>query len=393
MTRRLVGVSAADPITLAAALRSALADAGPAVKPIPVGSDTSFREGVGEVPDEVALVIETSGSTDAPKLVMLSAAALRSGAAATAAALGGHGQWLLALPAHYIAGVQVLLRSIIAGTTPIVLDGERFEPRSFATASARLDPTVLRFTSLVPVQLARLVDTAASDAAVAVALRSFDRILLGGQAAPAALVDRARALGARITRTYGSSETSGGCVYDGRPLDGVDVRIVEGAIELSGPMLAEGYLGDPARTAAAFTSDATGTRWYRTGDLGEMDDHGRLHVHGRSDDVIISGGVKVALGVVERIVREHPGFEEAVAIATVHPRWGEAVAIVAPRTAAADAVGAIDALGRTVASAAGPAARPARLLIVDQFPLLPSGKPDRRALTRLLDTSPGRSDR
>ena len=303
----LIRVAADDTSALLAQLRQAVLVDEAALAVLPVAGDIEPSGDdliAAHVPRDVAVVVETSGSTDAPKRVMLSAAALRASAGATEQWFGGHhGQWLLALPATYIAGVQVLVRSILAGTEPVVLGQGHFDPRAFAAASAQLDPARARFTSLVPVQLARLVQAAADDAAVADALRSFDRILLGGQAAPAGLVERAAALGAVVHRTYGSSETAGGCVYDGMPLPGVGVRIVDGEVQLSGAMLASGYLDDPERTAVAFTTDADGTRWYRTGDLGELAPDGRLRISGRADDVVISGGVKVALGEVERAVR------------------------------------------------------------------------------------------
>ena len=331
--------------------------------------------------DGVALVVETSGSTDAPKRVLLAADALRASAAATEAALSGPGQWLLALPAHYIAGAQVLVRSIVAGTEPVVVEGEHFDPAAFAAASARLDRRGPRYTSLVPVQLSRLIDAAKSDRKVADALHAFDRILLGGQAASPGLILAADTLGVRVTRTYGSSETAGGCVYDGRPINGVAVRIVDGGVELSGPMLADGYLGDAARTSAAFTTDPDGTRWYRTGDLGELTHDGTLRVRGRADDVIISGGVKVSLGDVERVVRAVPGFGAAVVVRVPDAEWGERAAVVAERT---DAAAASDALvilaAATDAAGLAPAARPVRLELVDRMPRLASGKPDRRVL-------------
>lgn len=410
-------VSASDLASVTSALRAAL-DGGPAVWPVaspprvstvpPSDDATAARvepnvntrrggrdggAGQWKVDDEIALVVETSGSTDAPKRVLLSAAALRASAAATETALEGPGQWLLALPAHYIAGAQVLVRSILAGTEPVVLDGEHFDPIAFAAASARLDDQRPRYTSLVPVQLSRLVDAAKVDAEVAAALRAFDRILLGGQAAPPSLIVAADLLGARVTRTYGSSETSGGCVYDGRPLDGVVVRIVDpsadsgqgGAVELSGPVIAEGYLDDPARTAAAFAADADGTRWYRTGDLGRLEHDGTLRILGRADDVIVSGGVKVALGEVERVIRALSGFADAVVVRAADREWGERPAVVASRTDVAAALDALTALARTT-DAAGlpPAARPVRVELVDRMPLLASGKPDRRAIEAML---------
>jgi len=373
-------VSGSDVAVLLRDLRAAL-DGGPAVWPVPGAPGSP----AAQVDDGVALVVETSGSTDAPKRVLLSAAALRASAVATEAALSGPGQWLLALPAHYIAGAQVLVRSIVAGTEPVVLESDRFDPAAFAAASARLDRLAPRYTSLVPVQLARLVEAARGDAKIAGALRGFDRILLGGQAAPPALVVAADSLGLRVTRTYGSSETAGGCVYDGRPLDDVRVRIADGRVELSGPMLADGYLDDPERTAAVFTTDADGTRWYRTGDLGELAHDGVLRIRGRADDVIVSGGVKVALGEVERAVRGVPGFAEAVAVPVRDPEWGERAAVVTERTDAAAASGALATLvAATDAAGLTPAARPVRLLLVERMPLLASGKPDRRAIEELL---------
>ena len=378
----LVRVSATDVPGLTFALRRALSG-GPAVWPVPGPTDAIALEGAGEVDDGVALVVETSGSTDAPKRVLLSAAALRASAVATEAALGGPGQWLLALPGHYIAGAQVLVRSIVAGTEPVVLDGDGdgFDPAVFAAASAQLERLRPRYTSLVPVQLSRLLEAARTDRAVADALHRFDRILLGGQAASPSLIVAADALGLRVTRTYGSSETAGGCVYDGRALDGVHVRIVDGRVELSGPMLADGYFGDPARTGEAFATDADGTRWYRTGDLGDLAYDGILRIRGRADDVIISGGVKVALGEVERAVRAVPGFGDAVVVRVPDAEWGERAAVVATRT---DAAAASDALTTLVAATAAaglpPAARPVRLELLDRLPLLASGKPDRRAL-------------
>ena len=399
----LVRVPAADVSAVTAALRAALAG-GPAVWPVadptpagrvgPQGRIETRAEGFDtptpsatqpmEVEDTVALVVETSGSTARPKRVALSADALVASADATHDALGGPGRWLLALPAHYIAGAQVLVRSIVAGTEPVVLGEGGFDAGAFAAASARLDARTPRYTSLVPVQLARLVEAAGRDAFVAAALTSYDAVLVGGQALSPELADRAAALGARIVRTYGSSETAGGCVYDGRPLDGVRVRTVDDVIELAGPMLAEGYLGDPERTAAAFTTDARGTRWYRTGDLGGLDDDGLLRVRGRADDVIISGGVKVVLGEVERAIRAVPGFGAAVVVAVADAEWGERAAVVIPGEDGRGASALESVTWATDAAGLGPAARPVLVVPVDELPLLPSGKPDRRALAELV---------
>ncbi|QEO16112.1 AMP-binding protein [Agromyces intestinalis] len=361
------------------ALATAL-EGGAAVFPV-AGGDLVAP--AAEVDDGIALVIETSGSTDAPKRVLLTADALTASADATHDVLGGIGHWLLALPGHYIAGAQVIVRSLLAGSEPVFLSGGGFEVRAFAEASAEFDPTIPHYTSLVPVQLARLVEAAEHDRFIAAALGSFDAVLLGGQAAPAGLVARADALGARVVRTYGSSETAGGCVYDGLPLPGVRVRIVDDEVQLAGPTLASGYLDDPERTARAFETDASGTRWYRTGDLGAFDAEGRLRIRGRADDVIISGGIKVALGEVERAVRGLPGLAGAVVVPVADPEWGERAAVVS-----GEASVSLDALAEaTDAAGLHPAARPVRLVVLDPLPMLASGKPDRRAIAAHLSSS------
>jgi O-succinylbenzoic acid--CoA ligase len=377
-------VPADDVSAVTAALRAAL-DGGPAVWPFASVPDPG--SGPLEVDDRVALIVETSGSTAAPKRVLLSAAALRASAEATAERLGGHGRWLLALPAHYVAGAQVLVRSIVAGIEPVVLEGERFTPEAFVESTARLMRTrdaMPRYTSLVPVQLARLVEAAGGDAEhpAAGALRTYTAILIGGQALAEPVRAAAEAVGARVVRTYGSSETSGGCVYDGRALPGVRVRIdEEGLVELGGPTLADGYLGDPERTAAAFL-EHEGERWYRTGDLGSLSADGVLRIRGRADDVLISGGVKVALGEVERAVRVLPGFAGAVAVAVTDPEWGQRAAVLV-----AGASAALDRLAdATDAAGLPPAGRPVLLIELDELPLLASGKPDRRRLAELAES-------
>jgi O-succinylbenzoic acid--CoA ligase len=363
MTRPL-RVLGADPARVVAAFRDALSGSGPAIL---VGEQT---DAPAEVAQKVALVVETSGSTAKPKRVALSADAVLASAAASASATGGHGQWLLALPVHYIAGLNVLARSIASETDPVILDEGSFDPLEFARAATRMD-AALRFTSLVPAQLGRLLEAEAAHPA----LRRFDRILVGGQSTPAPLLQRAAELGVRLTRTYGSSETSGGCVYDGVPIGNVEARVTNGQVELSGSVLAEGYLGDDERTSEVFPTE-NGRRWYRTGDTGSVDD-GVLRVTGRLDDVFISGGIKVSLGEVERVIRAIPGQADAVVIAVPDPRWGEVPVVVTDRgILLAD-------LRATVVAALGSAAAPARVVVVDSVPLLASGKPDRISLRRL----------
>jgi len=348
------------------ALRPALAGEGDAVF-----AGESATPLPATVPDRVALVVESSGSTGRPKRVALSADALLASAAASDDALGGPGQWLLALPTTYIAGVNVLVRSIYAATAPVRLAAGHFRAEDFVAAAGAMDAD-RRYTSLVPAQLALLID---ADEALA-ALRRFDRILVGGQATPVALVARALELGLNVTRTYGSSETGGGCVYDGVPIGDTEARVVDGQVELAGGVLAEGYLDDEERTAAAFRGDG-GRRWYRTGDTGEIVD-GVLRVTGRLDDVIVSGGLKVSLAALERLVRELEGLGDAVVVAVPSERWGEVPVLVA--TSGYD----LADLKALVVPSLGRAAAPASVVVLERMPLLASGKPDRRAIRELV---------
>jgi O-succinylbenzoic acid--CoA ligase len=376
MPRPLVALGASDPSAVLRGLEAALAG-GPALLPVAEDAPALPTPAPADVPQRVALVVETSGSTGTGKRVALSSEALLAGAAAADAALGGPGAWVLALPTHYIAGLNVLTRSITAGTTPAVVAAGHFTAGAFADAADRIDTgpaTPRRYTSLVPVQLARVLD----DPRGTDALRRFDAVLVGGQATPQALRDRARAAGVRIVTTYGASETSGGCVYDGTPFGTVRTELVDGELLLAGPMLAEGYLDDDERTARVFT-ERDGHRWYRTGDAATLDDDGRLRVLGRLDDVVVSGGEKVALGQVERIVRELPGQEGAVVTRRASGEWGEVPVVVTDRPVDLDLVR--DRVGAVL----GRAARPVDVLVVDRIPVLPSGKPDRRAVRTLAD--------
>ena len=358
----------------AGAVRDALPAALDGAGPLALGFEPSAED---VVPEGTAVVIATSGSSGIPKRVVLSAAALRASAAATAARIGS-GQWMLALPAAYIAGVQVLGRSLLAGIDPVPLEG-RFTPDAFVRATATLRDGVDRFTSFVPAQLATLLDAADEQPRVRAALASYRAILVGGQALPERLRVRADAAGARIVRTYGSSETAGGCVYDGRPLDGVGLAEVEGEVRISGPMLADGYLGDDERTAQVFVPGSDGVRWYRTGDAGTITPAGRLAVTGRIDNVIVSGGINVSLDRVERVVRGIPGLEQAVVVGVPDERWGEASVIFADLP---DGEQLLEAARARVEAEIGRHARPAQLRVV-RVPTLASGKPDRESLRRL----------
>jgi O-succinylbenzoic acid--CoA ligase len=342
----------------------------------------------GDVPDGVALLVRTSGSTGTPREVLLTADALRASAEATHRRLEGPGHWLLPLPPTHVAGLQVLVRSLVAGTTPEVLDGP-FRADAFADATRRLPAGEgPRYTSLVPTQLHRLFDSPEGRDA----LLTYDAVLLGGAAAPTDMVARARELGARVVTTYGMSETCGGCVYDGLPLDGVRVELDEdGRIRIAGPVLAAGYRDRPDLDAAAF-EHRDGTRWLRTSDLGRQvpGPPARLEVLGRADDVLVTGGVKVPPAAVERALAGLPGIGELLVVGVPDAEWGQAlVAVVVP--AAGTPGPTLDELRRGAADALGGPAAPRHLVLVDALPLRGPGKPDRRGAAELAARRLGRS--
>jgi O-succinylbenzoic acid--CoA ligase len=387
--RPLRDVTTDDP-RLASALAAALDGSGPAVRPVPPGGAGSDERTSDErVPTGVAVVLRTSGSTGAPRDVMLSATALRASAAATRHRLGGPGDWLLALPPDHVAGLQVLLRALAAGTGAHRMPPGPFRAAGFAQAAAALPPG-RRYTSLVPTQLVRLLDDAEGRAA----LRSFDAVLLGGAAVAPALLERAREAGARVVTTYGMTETCGGCVYDGVPLDGVRVSLdPDRRILLAGPVLADGYLGEPGSGGSAsrlrgldgFVDDE-GTRWLRTADLGRLSPDGRLDVLGRADDVILTGGVNVAPGPVEHLLATLPGVREACVVGVPDEEWGQAV--VAVLVVGPQGPPSLDSVRALVGQRLGPTAAPRRLLVVPALPLRGPGKPDRRATATLAAAIP-----
>lgn len=346
---------------------------------------------------DVVAVVRTSGSTGAPKQTLLTRQALAASAAATAARIGGEGQWLLAVGLQYVAGLAVLSRSLQAGTTPVPTAPGPFTARGFAEAVDRLERgTGFRAVSLVPTQLARLLSPEAGPDRLALdALRTFDAVLVGGARVPD--VVRAAAADARIRLhlTYGMSETCGGCVYDGVPLEGVTAEVVPGAegqtprLRLSGPMVAAGYLDDPDRTAEHFgtgtASDPAG-RWYLTEDTGTVQGapgHQRLTVTGRVDDVVITGGVKVSAARVQGVLESLPGVRAAFVGGIADDEWGQRLCAAVAADASWDESAARDA----VRQALGPAAAPKDWLVLDTLPLLPNGKTDRQSLLERFRTS------
>jgi o-succinylbenzoate---CoA ligase len=330
------------------------AGAAPGADPVPVADGT-------------AVVIATSGSTGQPKGVELSASALLHSARASLARVGAAGgeRWLCCLPTTHVAGIQVLIRSLVSGTDPVV--------------AGRVDADVMKLSgcahvSIVPTQLRRLLADGRPPAEWAGGFRS---VLLGGAAAPAGLLDEAREAGIPVVTTYGMSETCGGCVYDGIPLDGVSaVPGDDGRIRITGPVLFSGYRLRPDLTEAALDGAA-----FVTSDLGSLDENGRLTVRGRADNVINTGGEKVVAAEVAAALETCPGVREAVVVGRPDPEWGERVTAVVVPVSAGDPP-TLDLLCRHVQERLPRYAAPRELVLLDALPMLPSGKPDLEALRR-----------
>ncbi|BAH49932.1 o-succinylbenzoate--CoA ligase [Rhodococcus opacus] len=355
-------------------LSEVLDGTAPAALPVPAADERETRRLTDAlrpgdpIDDGVTLVVATSGTTGVPKGAMLSAAALRASGEATHTRLGGPGSWLLTLPAHHIAGMQVLLRSVLAGTEPVVIDvSDGFDPGTLpAAVGAMTGPR--RYTSLVPTQLVKALDHPDAVAALA----ALDAVLLGGAATPAPVLRRAVDAGITVVRTYGMSETCGGCVYDGIPLDGTRVRLDgDGRVLLGGPTLASGYRGLPDHPAFAEPG------WFRTDDAGTVTD-GVLSITGRLDEAISTGGLTVVPQVVEAALVAHPAVRECAVIGLPDERLGRrltAVVVAEPGTAPT-----LAELRTFVERTLDPTAAPRELHLVGALPLRGPGKVDRRAL-------------
>ncbi len=314
--------------------------------------------------DPAPLVVATSGSTGRPKRVVLSRDAMRASALATQERLGGPGQWVLNLPPAYVAGVQVLYRSVVAGTEPVVLEDGLDDAWEAMTGDRR-------YVSLVPTQLVRALRDDPPEGS-RVTLPLFDAVLVGGGPLDPRVRAEAERTGVRVVQTYGMSETCGGCVYDGRPLAGVEVRIGDGdEVQLRGPVLFNGYEGEPERTAAAQVDG-----WFRTDDLGALDADGRLQVLGRADDVVISGGVKVPARAVATAVAADTAVLDVEVVGVPDEEWGELVTAVVE---ARDPI-SLDGVRDLVEPRAW---APRRLVVLRELPRLPNGKPDRLAIREL----------
>jgi O-succinylbenzoic acid--CoA ligase len=369
-------VLALDPAAPAAELKGILA----AARPTHLLDADGRRRLPGGEPAEAGLaaVVASSGTSDAPKVVELGADAVRWSALATSAALGaGPGdRWLCCLPVHGVAGLAVVARAWHTGL-PLEVH-ERFDLAAVRRAAGRAT-----LVSLVPAMLRRLL--AAGDEPA-----RFRRVLLGGGPVPADLAADAAVRGVALVRTYGLTETFGGMVHDGHPLDGAEVRIdgdTDGEVLVRGPMLFRRYRGDPGRTAAALRDG-----WLRTGDLGRLGPDGRLSVLGRADDLVISGGVNVHPDEVEAVLATHPAVAEAAVAGRPDPEWGQRVtAFVVPRDPASPpTLAELRAFTRERLAAAK---APRELVLVPALPRGPSGKLLRRLLPdgeAHMDAGPGR---
>ncbi|MEO8846956.1 MAG: AMP-binding protein [Kofleriaceae bacterium] len=315
-----------------------------------------------EVPTDTAFVLFTSGTTGTSRGVVLSRAAIVAAAAASEARFGWRDddRWLLALPMAHAGGLSIVVRCLIA-RKPVVLHEGDFDPARVAELIAIAHTTL---ASLVPAQLTELVGMPHA------LLRA---VVLGGAAAMPALVDAAVAAGWPVYPSYGLTETFGQIATATRPggplvvLPGVTISTAD-TLTIRAPQLATSYLGGPAIAPELVTSD-----------LGELDDDGTLRVLGRRDDLINTGGEKVHPLDVERVLTTTPGVRAACAFGVADERFGRVVAAVIVGDERFDRASALEHWRHALPSYA----RPRWLARVDNLPLLPSGKPDRRAIAAL----------
>lgn len=339
-------------------------------------------------PIEAGCIIAcTSGSTGTPKGAVLHHSNLRASITATEQYLNSHfnsapGAWLLALPAHHIAGLQVILRSLHAGYAPVaashLLDGTPFTASSFVTDTQKLRtiyPNAPLYTSLVPAQLQRLNSPEAITA-----LRSYAAILIGGAAADPELIRSLRTHGVNLTLTYGSSETSGGMVYDGHPLPGGTISLADpdsttglGRVTLTGPMVARGYRN--VDSATAFPSPGT----FLTSDLGILLPDATLSIRGRADGAVNIGGYKVLVEDVERAAREH-GVSQGMmcALGVDDDRFGQGVVLLIEDATASEVHEATRCIRDQLRGKVARHLIPQKAWIVPELPVTGPGKIDRQ---------------
>ena len=310
-------------------------------------------------------VVATSGSSGTPKQVVLSREAVRASASASSARLGGSGPWLLALPSSYVAGLNVIVRSLLAGHRPVDL-GER------RPGDASLEGG---FLSVVPTQLHRWLDSA-SDRDALVPLHT---VLVGGGPVDASLRERAAEAGVHVVATYGMAETCGGCVYDGRPLDGVGLALAtDGRVRLAGP---DPLRGLPRRRRGHGRRPPV-EGWFQTSDAGRLDEDGRLHVLGRIDDMVVSGGVNVPGAAVAARLREHPKVEAAEVVGVADPEWGNRVVAVLSLVDTRESF-TLEQARDWVGERHPRSWAPRSLVVVPELPMLANRKVDRLAVREL----------
>lgn len=314
-----------------------------------------------EVQDNTAVVIKSSGSTGRPKLIELSAEALLSSARATEQRIG-EGQWLLCLPVNYVAGLMVLVRSVSSDRQPVLMNTQvPFTPEAFVRGASLMDEGK-RYTSLVPTQLARLADAVDSDPMVYSSLRKFESILIGGQRTDFSVMQKLKAMGINLISTYGMTETSGGCVYDGEPIGDTKLRVEDDKLEVSGSVLANNL-----------------PEWFSTNDLARFDESGKLEILGRADRVIISGGLKVSLDRVEEISKEIAGVAEIAAVGIDDREFGQRVAIGFEGTPEVS-----DAISDHLVEIIGREAKPKKIKQFRDLPRLDSQKLDLQRIQQLM---------
>ncbi|HZJ26485.1 MAG TPA: AMP-binding protein [Acidimicrobiia bacterium] len=310
--------------------------------------------------------VPTSGTMGDPRLIEHAPASVEASCRAVSAALAvdpDRDRWLACLPLRHVAGRAILLRGAIS-ETPVVVH-ERFDVAAVAAAAG-----TCTLVSLVATQLGRLLDAHAP-------LERFRAVLLGGGPVPPDLLVRARNAGVVVHTTYGLTETFGGCVHDGVGLPGVEIRLddVSHEILVRGPVLMRRYVDDAPATRAAFTDDG----WLRTGDVGSLDNAGRVRVVDRIKDLVITGGVNVSPVAVERVLAEHPGVADVCVVGASDPEWGERVVawVVPAPPKAAPTLAELRAFGRDRLAAAE---LPREVRLVGAVPRTPGGKPLRRLL-------------
>jgi O-succinylbenzoic acid--CoA ligase len=262
----------------------------------------SWPERVGE--DPAVTVMHTSGTTAAPKQVVLKRSNWLASALGSAVALGldPAERWLCPMPLTHVGGLSIPIRSSIYATTAVVHG--RFDTE--AVLAELMDPARrTTLVSLVATMLSRLLDAGFCDPP------NLRWVLLGGGPIPAPLLERAAAAGVPVAPTYGMTEACSQIATFGGPRPGAEIRIAPGEVLVRGPMVSAGALADEG--------------WLHTGDLGRFDDRGGLVITGRQSDTIVTGGENVAPVEVEEVLMSHPAVADVAVHARVDPEWGEAV--------------------------------------------------------------------